>query len=174
MTKLSKFVSQPLLLVTVTVLHVPDQLVTSVVSVCAASVNVRVCWPAQPSVIVLEPLPPLYASTWTNLRGETNPNPWLFTPAPLKLTLFVVNAPNGPERYQPLVPQSMTPVGYWPLNARFGLDRLSKFTVCLGAGVGVAVGVAVLPLAMLRLSKFVSQPLLLPTVSVEHVPLQPV
>ena len=34
----------------------------------------------------------------------------------LKLTLLVVKAPQGAEWYHLLVPQSTTPVGYWPFS----------------------------------------------------------
>ena len=39
--------------------------------------------------------------------------------AVLNDTFLVASAPNGPEWYHLLVPQSMTPVGYWPLSAWF-------------------------------------------------------
>ena len=51
-------------------------------------------------------------------------------------------------------------------------------TVAVGVAVGVSVGVGVLvglpagPVSLTRLSKFVFQSLLLPTVTVEHVPIQ--
>src|SRR5262245_3104250 len=70
--------------------------------------------------------------------------------------LLVRNAPQGPERYQALVPQSISALGYWPLSVRLGLVRSSKVTVwepaggggggvavAAGSGVGVLVGVCV-------------------------------
>src|SRR5262245_53041446 len=94
--------------------------------------------------------------------------------------LLVLNAPNGPDRYQALVPQSITLVGYWPFSGRLGLLRLLKSTVrgwfCGGdVGIGVDVGIGAGPaLLITTLSKLVSQPLLLPSVTLEHVPPQPV
>ena len=59
-TRSSKLVSQALLLVSVTLAHVPVvQLVAMVTSWPAATLWVRVVWPAQAMVTVLEPLPPL-------------------------------------------------------------------------------------------------------------------
>src|SRR5262249_40987466 len=98
-------------------------------------------------------------------------------PAPLNETLLVLKGPYGPDKYQPLVPQSMTPLGYWPLSARLGFVRSSKVIVRgLAPGVGVRVGVCfgAAALASNRLSKLVFQPLLLPTVMELQAPLQPV
>src|SRR5947208_2856206 len=111
--------------------------------------------------------------------------------APLKPTLIVVNAPNGPANHHRFVPQSITPVGYCPLRERLPFVRLSKVTVwdpaAGGTEVAVAVGLAVGvpgvaegdgvpavavagglpagPLSISRLSKLVSQPLVLPIVT---------
>ena len=69
---------------------------------------------------------------------------WLVEPGPLNPTLFVVNAPNGPDRYQRFVPQSMTPVGYCPFNTRLKFARSSNVTVCdpvIGVTDGTVVAV---------------------------------
>src|SRR5512142_614396 len=96
--------------------------------------------------------------------------------------LLVVNLPYGPDSHQVLVPQSMSPVGYCPLSTRPGLVRSSNVTVLAATGVAVFVGfavavavggtavlvgvglgwlVVVVPGSTTRLSKFVSQPLVL-------------
>src|SRR5262249_17137018 len=101
-----------------------------------------------------------------------NVNAALVRRLPLNPTLLVVKAPYGPDRYQRLLPQSMTPLGYWPFSRWLGLDWSSKLTVVCDAGV--AVGVAAPLVAMTKLSKLVSQPLVLPTVTVVHGLPQPV
>src|SRR5436305_9535384 len=59
--------------------------------------------------------------------------------------LLVVKRPHGRDRYQRFVPQSITPLGYWPFNARSGLARSSKVMVdCAGPGVAVGGGGGVL------------------------------
>src|SRR5262245_13636126 len=84
-TRLSKLVSQPFELVTVTVGHVPVQPVESVASCPAFTVNMAVRWPAQLSVTELGPEPPFIASTRTTRRGvETNVKLALVGPGPLK------------------------------------------------------------------------------------------
>jgi hypothetical protein len=80
--------------------------------------------------------------------GVTNVKGTLVAPL-VKLTLFDVKPaapPTGAERNQPFVPQSITPVGYWPFRARFGFVRSSNVTVVAPAtavGVGVTLGVNV-------------------------------
>ena len=61
---------------------------------------------------------------------------------PLKPTLLVVKAPQGPEWYHWPVPQSTTPAGYCPLSGWFCPGRSSNVTVC-APGVAVLVGVVV-------------------------------
>ena len=97
----------------------------------------------------------------------------------MKLTLWVVNLPYGPDNHQVLVPQSMTPLGYWPFSARLGLLKSSKVMVRAGGtGVGVAgtgAGAGLDPVdGNVRLSKLVDQPLVLPKVMLEHGDDQPV
>ena len=97
----------------------------------------------------------------------------LVAPEPLKLMLWVVKRPHGPDSHHALEPQSMAPLGYWPLKTRFGLLRSSNVTV-REFGAGVLVGLGPEPELNARLSKLVLQPLLLPIVTLEHAELQPV
>jgi hypothetical protein len=90
-TKLSKFVSQPLLLPIVTVVQAPVQFVEMVTRWFTARGAVTVGCPEQMRVIVLGTVPPLKASSWTNRCGVTNVKGSLVGPLPLKLMLFVVN-----------------------------------------------------------------------------------
>src|SRR5205807_503568 len=88
---------------------------------------------------------PLLAA-WRRMsrRGVSRVNDPLVMPGPLTLTLLVVNWPQGAERYQGPLPQSMTPLGYWPLRLRSWPARSSKMTVIgVGAWVGAVVAVAV-------------------------------
>src|SRR5437763_10529520 len=69
-------------------------------------------------------------------------------PGPAKLKLFVRNASYGPERYQPPLPQSTRPIGYWPVSARLAPRRSSNVMtweepVGVAVAVPVAIGVAV-------------------------------
>jgi hypothetical protein len=112
----SKFVFQPFVLPTVITPQVPLHPVVIVATTPAGTVCVFVVWPAQESVTVVEPEPPLYARMLTSTRGVTNVNVALVAPPLLNEALFVVKSPQGPEWYQLPVPQLMTPVGYWPLS----------------------------------------------------------
>ena len=115
-TRSSKFVSQLFELVSVTLLHVPVQLVVIVTSAPRATVCVTVGWPAHETVTVLEPLPPLKARKLISRRGVMEVNVALVTLGPLKPMFLVVNRPHGAEWYHwPLVPQSITLVGYCPV-----------------------------------------------------------
>src|ERR1700716_3540178 len=104
--------------------------------------------------MVLVLVPPLRASICERCRGvvSTNLSVALVRLGPSKLILLVVKAPYGPDRNQPLEPQSTIALGYWPVRGRFGLARSSKITVRVPAqgvgldvGLGVAVGVRVGP-----------------------------
>lgn len=59
-------------------------------------------------------------------------------PEPNELTLFVVNLRHGPDKYQPPLPQSMIPVGYWPVRGRPCPARSSNVTVCDESSANVA------------------------------------
>ena len=129
-----------------TVVQVPVQLVTSVTYWLGFTVICTLGWPSQAALTVLETDPPLKAVSRTNRLGVTKVIESLVRPGPLNLTLLVVLAPRGAERYQRLIPQSIMPVGYSPLSARLGWLRSSNVTVnCAGGGVAVTdnVGMAV-------------------------------
>src|SRR5439155_11331729 len=94
-------------------------------------------------------LRPLYARKLTRRRGVMRRKLALLIELLAKLTLLVVNAPQGPERYHAPDPQSITWLGYWPFSAVFWPGRSSKVTwmaLLVGAGLGgtwVCVGAAV-------------------------------
>jgi hypothetical protein len=108
----------------------------------------------------VDELPPLLAACrLTSRRGDTKVKLALAAVAPLKLTLFVVNAPQGGDSHQVSVPQSITPVGYCPFSTRSWPERLSNVTVCVDGvfvGVGVIVGVLVLVGVSVCVGVFVS------------------
>src|SRR5919201_591566 len=57
--------------------------------------------------------------------------------------LLVVNRPHGRDRYQLPLPQSITPLGYWPFNPCCTAVRSSNVIVVVPPGTGVAVCVGV-------------------------------
>jgi hypothetical protein len=67
----------------------------------------------------------------------------LVRPGPLKPMLFVVKPPQGSESDQRAVPQSITPVGYWPFSSTFWPVRSSKVTVDVVIGVPLKFAVSV-------------------------------
>src|SRR6266542_6233857 len=73
--------------------------------------------------------------------------------------LLLVKPPNGPDTYQLLEPQSMTPVGYCPVKLRL-LDRLLKLTVTTPRTLTVtpAEGVSTLPESSLARDLIVTLP----------------
>src|SRR5436305_15244083 len=77
-------------------------------------------------------------------EGVRYVNVSLVGPLPLKPMLLLRKPPYGPERNQLLVPQSIMPVGYWPLRVRLGLLWSSNVIVRVElletVGTGVAVG----------------------------------
>src|SRR6266542_698610 len=93
MMRLSKLVSQPLVLPSVTEEQAAPQLVTSVARWPTARMTDAVVWPEHAAVTVLESGPPLYASTETSRFGVTKVIGSDVGPAPLKPTLLVVNEP---------------------------------------------------------------------------------
>ena len=54
-------------------------------------------------------------SSW---RFPVRSFPLIVSAVPLKLTLFVVKAPQGPACHHRPAPQSIRPVGYWPFRTR--------------------------------------------------------
>jgi hypothetical protein len=127
---LSKFVSRPLVLPTVTVVQVCVQLVWIVISTLKPRLTVTGGPPSQRKVIELDPdVAPLYAWTLMSRRGVTNVKAALVAPALLKRTLLVVNCCQGLDRYQTFVPQSTTPGGYCPLSGLFGFASELKSMV---------------------------------------------
>jgi hypothetical protein len=141
-SRLSKLVSQPLLLPMVMLVQVVVQLVVSVWTELAGTLSVAVGWPEHAAVTVLATDPPLNTSIWMSRLGVTKVIGALVGPTPLNAMLFVVNRLHGPDRYHRLVPQLATPFGYWPFRARFtGVSVLKSMSTAPTTGVGVAVGV---------------------------------
>ena len=94
--------------------QVPPHPVRIVTTWPAAICCCTVGCPAHARDTVVVVVPPLLTSTWSSLRAVVKVNEALVGPEPLKLTLLVRNPAHGPLRYQALVPQSITPLGYWP------------------------------------------------------------
>ena len=108
---LSKFVSQPFPLWTVTVVHVADQLSVSVLTSPEFTLKFRVGLPAQVIMTLFEAVPPLYATKLMGRRGWRNVKLAELIPGPLNDVLLVVNPPHGPEVNQFPVPQSISAAG---------------------------------------------------------------
>ena len=141
MTRLSKFVSQPLVLAIVTG---EQAAVHPVLIVAIVPAGTAICWlvcPEQLIVTVELPVPPLNA--WRLTRRDVvgmNEKLALVRLLLLNEILFVVNRPNGPDRYQFVpVPQLMTPVGYCPVKTRLGDARSLNVMVVVPPAVTVNV-----------------------------------
>ena len=103
----SKFVSQPLVLPTVTVVQVAVHPVVMTARDAGASVSPATGLPAHDSVMVDGAVPPLYAVTLDSTRGARNANTALVGPGAGYEMLFEAKRPQGPERYHAPDPQSM-------------------------------------------------------------------
>src|SRR5262245_748727 len=126
-----------------------------IVTICSAAiVACAVGWPEQLIVTVVLPDPPLYAWRLARPEFETKVKLALFEPGPLKEILGVVNNPHGAERYQLAPdPQSMTPVGYCPVNGLLTCERLSKVMVVearttVSAALVLCVRLALVPVTV--------------------------
>jgi hypothetical protein len=94
-TRLSKFVSHPLVLANETLVHASVQFVATVVNWPDGTETTLLGWPVQLSVTVVEPAPPLYTSTLTSRRGTTNVKLREVTLGALNDALLVVSPPHG-------------------------------------------------------------------------------
>src|SRR5207247_5123821 len=99
-----------------------------------ARLRTMVGCPMQLSRIVVVMRPPLYASIDdTTCRGPMNASEPEVRPLPLNPMLFVLNAPCGPDKYQALAPQSITPDGYCPFKVRLTGLKPSKLMIWIAA-----------------------------------------
>ena len=110
----SKLVSQPFVLLTVTVVQVALKPVV-IVTTCPGAIDWALVWPLQLTVTMLATLPTLCARRLTRRRDAVNSNDWLKLPE-TNDTLFVVKASMGRAWNHFPLPQSITPFGYWPLS----------------------------------------------------------
>src|SRR5688572_12887729 len=106
----------------------------------AATVCDFVVLPAQASVTVLEPPPPLKARMLMSRRGCKNVKVSDVTPGLANEMLGVVNCPYGPDTYHVVVPQLMTPLGYWPTRLVPPGPRSSNVTVSGPLGSTTSTG----------------------------------
>ena len=75
---------------------------------------------------MLDPVPPLYASTLVIITGVINVTVCDTEELESNEMLFVVNKFHGPDKNHFPLPQSATPVGYCPLRVVFGFDKVSN------------------------------------------------